>query len=154
MYMAKPLGSEWAVGWWVESDEESERSGFACDAYRPAKTVPMKLTSLISVTTCFVALIACQSDQHAAESGGTKRVATRPASMSTAGSQEVRLSVPRLSESGVAEDLRQALSALPQVTQVLPNLSSNEIVVRTSEMVPAIQFQQVLQSLGLRGTVR
>ena len=114
----------------------------------------MMKTSFVLALFSLVAFSSCQSDQNVSSNGDQKRVSTRPASMSTAGSNKVRLSVPGLYESGAMEDVRKALSALPGVTQVLPDLPSNEIVVHASEMVPAMQMQQVLSSFGLNGTVR
>ncbi len=100
-----------------------------------------------------LAFAACQSDR--ADSDSAKNSASaRPASLSTAGLGELRVSVPRLGDAGVSTDLRRAFLALPEVTQVLPNFAKNEVVLRTTGMVSPLHVMRVLQQLGLEGRVR
>lgn len=66
----------------------------------------------------------------------------------------MRVSIPDLGDAGVATDLRQALLALPEVTQVLPNFSKNEVVLRTTGSLSSAHVMQVLARLGLQGKVR
>ncbi|MEZ5973397.1 MAG: hypothetical protein R3F17_15960 [Planctomycetota bacterium] len=113
------------------------------------------MTQILRLVTIpsLVVLAACQSENTPA-TGETKSVATMPASSTHSSSDEIRITVPRLADAGVADGLRQALMALPAVTQVLPNLSASEVIVRTRSAVSNAEIQQVLQTLGIQGTVR
>ncbi|HPF13604.1 MAG: hypothetical protein H6830_00500 [Planctomycetes bacterium] len=113
----------------------------------------MTRNALLLAGACLPLLFACQTDPPKS-ADGTKHVATLPKSAPTASATEFRITVPKLGDAGVASDLRQALMALPEVTQVLPNLMTNEVVVQTRDAITSLQLMQVLQSLGLQGTVR
>ena len=124
-----------------------------CPAYRPAETIPMTPSFRTLLGASIFALAACQSDR-VDKTSPQNRIATRPASMSSIKGDSMRLWVPQLGNAGVAANLRQSLSALPGVIQALPNLSDNEVVVRTDGSVTPGDLTQVLQGLGLQGMVR
>ncbi len=117
---------------------------------RPSPMIRVLRVFLCASTLAFG---ACQSDRADLDAA-PKSVSTRPASLSTAGLGELRVSIPRLGDAGVSTDLRRAFLALPEVIQVLPNFSRNEVVLRTSGVISSARVMLVLQQLGLEGRVR